>query len=72
MANPQDTLRELMEKRQKKNEVAEIKTNRELINTEKILNFSFFSNLNIDKEEENYLISKTKEVISLQAGATLE
>ena len=41
MANPQDTLRELMEKRQKKNEVAEIKTNRELINTEKILNFSF-------------------------------
>ena len=72
MANPQDTLRELMEKRQKKNEVVEIKTNRELINTEKILNFSFFSNLNIDKEEENYLISKTKEVISLQAGATLE
>ena len=49
MANPQDTLRELMEKRQKKNEVVEIKTNRELINTEKILNFSFFSNLNIDK-----------------------
>lgn len=77
MANPQDTLKELMEKRKKEKE--DIKT--EIITTSQttpiikdynFLDFSYFKTIIDNEKDQNYLIQKTKELLLLQTSATLE
>ena len=76
MANPQDTLKELMEKRKKEKE--NIKTEvittspTSIIKDESFLDFSYFKTIVDNEKEQNYLIQKTKELLTIQTSATLE
>ena len=77
MANPQDTLKELMEKRKKekediKTEVVTTTQTIPMIKNEIFLDFSYFKTIVDNEKDQSYLIQKTKELLTVQTSATLE
>lgn len=77
MANPQDTLKELMEKRKKekediKSEVITTTHTTPIIKDESFLDFSYFKTIVDNEKDQSYLIQKTKELLTVQTSATLE